>query len=199
MSLISDAGTPILSDPGRLLINECINKGINIIPVPGASSITTAISVSGFKDQYLFYGFLPKTENELDKILSKLSVNIFTQVFFIPSIKINFYLKKFKYYYSGRRILIAKELTKLHETFYRGEVSTFKMFKTSIKGELTVVISEKDIKHKTIDKNKIILKAKKYLKKYSLKDTVDLIYEIEKINKKEIYQLCLKVKNEKDY
>ena len=199
LSLISDAGTPILSDPGRPLINECINKGINIIPVPGASSITTAISVSGFKDQYLFYGFLPKTENELDKILSKLSVNIFTQVFFIPSIKINFYLKKFKDYYSGRRILIAKELTKLHETFYRGEVNTFKMFKTPIKGELTVVISEKDIKHKTIDKNKIILKAKKYLKKYSLKDTVDLIYEIEKINKKEIYQLCLKVKNEKDY
>jgi len=199
LSLISDAGTPILSDPGRLLINECINKGINITPVPGASSITTAISVSGFKDQYLFYGFLPKTENELDKILSKLSVNIFTQVFFIPSIKINFYLKKFKYYYSGRRILIAKELTKLHETFYRGEVSTFKMFKTSIKGELTVVISEKDIKDKIFDRNKIILKAKKYLKKYSLKDTVDLIFEIEKINKKEIYQLCLKVKNEKDY
>ena len=199
LSLISDAGTPILSDPGRLLINECINKGINIIPVPGASSITTAISVSGFKDQYLFYGFLPKTENELDKILSKLSVNIFTQVFFIPSIKINFYLKKFKYYYSGRRILIAKELTKLHETFYRGEVNTFKMFKTSIKGELTVVISEKDIKDKIFDRNKIILKAKKYLKKYSLKDTVDLIFEIEKINKKEIYQLCLKIKNEKDY
>lgn len=199
LSLISDAGTPILSDPGRPLINECINKGINIIPVPGASSITTAISVSGFKDQYLFYGFLPKTENELDKILSKLSVNNFTQVFFIPSIKINFYLKKFKDYYSGRRILIAKELTKLHETFYRGEVSTFKMFKTSIKGELTVVISEKDIKDKIFDRNKIILKAKKYLKKYSLKDTVDLIFEIEKINKKEIYQLCLKVKNEKDY
>ena len=199
LSLISDAGTPILSDPGRLLINECINKGINITPVPGASSITTAISVSGFKDQYLFYGFLPKTENELDKILSKLSVNIFTQVFFIPSIKINFYLKKFKYYYSGRRILIAKELTKLHETFYRGEVSTFKMFKTSIKGELTVVISEKDIKHKTIDKNKIILKAKKYLKKYSLKDTVDLIMETEKVNKKIVYNLCLKIKNEENH
>ena len=81
LSLISDAGTPILSDPGRLLINECINKGINITPVPGASSITTAISVSGFKDQYLFYGFLPKTENELDKILSKLSVNILPKFF----------------------------------------------------------------------------------------------------------------------
>ncbi len=199
LSLISDAGTPILSDPGRPLVTECIKKGVNIIPVPGASSITTAISVSGFKDQYLFYGFLPKTESEINKILTKLSVNTFTQVFFIPSLKINFYLKKFKDYFSGRKILVAKELTKLHETFYRGEVDTFKMFKTPIKGELTVVISEKAIKDKIFDKKKVILKAKKYLKKYSLKDTVDLIFEIEKINKKKIYQLCLKVKNEKDY
>ena len=108
-------------------------------------------------------------------------------------------MKKFNDYFSGRKILVAKELTKLHETFYRGEVDTFKMFKTPIKGELTVVISEKDIKDKIFDKKKVILKAKKYLKKYSLKDTVDLIFEIEKINKKKIYQLCLKVKNEKDY
>ena len=60
MSLISDAGTPILSDPGRSLINECIKQKIKVVPIPGVSSITTAMSVSGFKDQFLFYGFLPK-------------------------------------------------------------------------------------------------------------------------------------------
>ena len=73
LSLISDAGTPLLSDPGKLLLNECINKTIDIIPVPGVSSITTAMSVSGFDDKFLFYGFLPKTENELNKVLSSLS------------------------------------------------------------------------------------------------------------------------------
>ena len=65
LSLISDAGTPSLSDPGRLLIQTCIQKNIRVIPIPGASSITTAMSISGFKDQFLFYGFLPKTEKEL--------------------------------------------------------------------------------------------------------------------------------------
>ena len=92
LSLISDAGTPLLSDPGRILINECIKKNINVIPIPGVSSITTAMSVSGFKDQFLFYGFLPKKKNELNKILESLSSIDCTQVFFIPAVKINFYL-----------------------------------------------------------------------------------------------------------
>ena len=70
LSLISDAGTPLLSDPGRILLNECVRKNINIIPIPGVSSITTAMSVSGFSDQFLFFGFLPKKENEIDKVLS---------------------------------------------------------------------------------------------------------------------------------
>ena len=200
LSLISDAGTPLLSDPGRLLVNQCIEKKIKVVPIPGVSSITTAMSVSGYKDRFLFYGFLPKTENELNKVLSSLSHQIFSQVFFIPAIKINFYLNRFKKYFSGRKILIAKEITKIHETFFRDEVNDLNMFKSKIKGELTVIISEKNIKDKdkVLDKEKIVNKAKKYLKKYSLKDTVDLILETEDVNKKEIYQLCLKIKNEKN-
>ncbi len=199
LSLISDAGTPTLSDPGRLLIQKCIQKKISVVPIPGASSITASMSISGFKDQFLFYGFLPKTENELEKILSSLCLLSFSQVFFIPAIKINFYLKKFKKYFSGRQLLIAKELTKLHEEFYRKDIDEINMFKTSIKGELTVVISEKNIKDKFFDENKIIKKAKFYLKKYSLKDVVELLFETEKINKKKIYQICLKIKkNEKN-
>ena len=73
ISLISDAGTPVISDPGKILIKECVSKNIPIIPIPGVSSITSAISVSGFKDQFLFYGFLPKTQSELDKVLIPLS------------------------------------------------------------------------------------------------------------------------------
>ena len=197
LSLISDAGTPLLSDPGLILVKECITNEINIVPIPGVSSITTAMSISGFKDQFLFYGFLPKTENELEKVLSSLSQNSFSQIFFIPAIKINFYLEKFKKYFSGRKILIAKELTKIHETFFRDKIDDVEAFNSKLKGELTIVISEKNIEKKVLDKEKIVQKAKKYLKKYSLKDTVDLILESEKINKKEIYKLCLKVKNEK--
>jgi len=199
LSLISDAGTPLLSDPGRILVEQCIQNKFEIIPIPGVSSITAAMSVSGFKDQFLFYGFLPKTENELEKILASLSQNSFAQIFFIPAIKINFYLKKFKLYFSGRKILIARELTKIHESFYRKDIDNISEFEKSMKGELTVIVSEKNTKKKVLDKKKIVNKAKKYLKKYSLKDTVNLILESEKINKKEIYNLCLKVKNEKNY
>ena len=198
LSLISDAGTPLLSDPGRVLVNKCIENKIIVIPIPGASSITTAMSASGFRDQFLFYGFLPKTENELEKVLLSLSQNSFSQIFFIPALKINFYLKYFKKYFSGRKLLIAKELTKIHEMLIREKIDDVKLFENPMKGELTVIISEKDIKKKVLDKEKIVNKAKKFLKKYSLKDTVDLILESEKINRKEIYKICLKVKNEKN-
>ena len=198
LSLISDAGTPLLSDPGRLLVNECIKKGIQIIPVPGVSSIISAVSVSGFNDRFLFYGFLPKTKNEIEKVLTSLSQNHFSQVFFIPSKKINFYIEKFKKFFSGRKILIAKEITKIHEVFIRDDVNNLKDFKTPVKGELTIVISEKNLKDNSFDEKKIVYKIKKYLKNYSLRDTVNLILETEKINKKKIYDLCLKIKNEKD-
>ena len=197
LSLISDAGTPLLSDPGRLLLNDCIKNNINIIPVPGVSSITSAMSVSGFSDQFLFYGFLPKTENELNKVLKNLSKNLFSMIFFIPAIKVNFYLKNFKIFFSGRKIMIAREITKIHESFYREEINNLKIFKSPLKGELTVVISE-SFENKGLDKKKITRKARNYLKKHSLKDTVDLIFQSEKISKKQIYQLCLKIKNEKN-
>ena len=199
LSLISDAGTPLLSDPGRILINECIKNNIKIIPIPGVSSITAAMSVSGFNDQFSFYGFLPKTENELDKVLSQISENTNSLIFFIPSIKINFYLKKFKIYFHGRKLLIAREITKIHETFYREDINNLKLFKSIIKGELTVVISEKNIKDKALDKEKIIKKARKYLKRYSLKDTVNMILETEKLKKKVVYEICLQIKNQKNY
>ena len=199
LSLISDAGTPSLSDPGRLLINSCIEKKVKIVPIPGPSSITASMSVAGFKDQFLFYGFLPKKEKELEKILSSLSNCIFSQVFFIPANKVNFYLKNFKNFYSGRKILIAKEITKIHEAFIREQVNELKIPKNKIKGELTVVISENNAEVDKFDEEKIVNKIKKYLKNYSLKDTVNLILASENINKKTVYNLCLKVKNEKKY
>ena len=199
LSLISDAGTPLLSDPGDLILGECLKKNIKVVPIPGVSSITTAMSMSGFKDQFLFYGFLPKKERELDNKLETLSLIEFAQVFFIPSVKINFYLKKFEEFYKGRRIVIAREMTKIHETFHRGDANSIRDQQIPSKGEVTIILSEKKMTYTKINKEKIVNKAKKYLKKYSLRDAVNLILETEKINRKEIYQLCLKIKNEKDF
>ena len=199
LSLISDAGTPLLSDPGRLLLNECLIREIKIVPIPGVSSIATAMSVSGFSDKFLFYGFLPKKLNELTKVLDVLSTYEYSQVFFVPALKANFYINEIKKFYSGRRLMIAKEMTKIHEEFIRIDLDNFKILKSPLKGELTFIISNMDLKEKTINEEKIINKAKKYLKKYSVKDTVDLIMETEQINKKKIYQICLKIKNEINY
>ena len=198
LSLISDAGTPALSDPGRLLINKCIENNISIKPIPGVSAITSAMSVSGFSDKFLFFGFLPKKEKELERELQILSNQEFSQVFFIPPLKINFYLKAFKKYFSGRKLMIAKEISKIHESFFRDEIDNIKLFNIIPKGELTVIISEKNSSKNTLNVDVIVNKAKKYLKKYSLKDTVDLILETEKVSKKKVYQICLELKNEKN-
>ncbi len=199
LSLISDAGTPMLSDPGKHLINECLKNKIKITPIPGVSSVTASMSVAGFEDKFLFYGFLPKKDKELDKVLTKLSNLNYSQVFFIPALKINFYLNKFKIFFNDRKIMIAKEVTKMHEFFYRGDVQNISIFKKPLKGELTVVISEKNLKIGKVDNVDLIInKAKKYLKKYSLKDTVELISNLENTNKKKVYDICLKIKNEEN-
>ena len=197
LSLISDAGTPTLSDPGLILVKACTEKNIEIFPIPGASAITAAVSISGFDDKFLFYGFLPKTENDLIKTINSLKNLDYSLVFFIPGIKINFYLNFFKEYFLGRDILIAREISKIHETFYRDKISTIKPFKTALKGELTIVISKIYTNNESEPDVNIVAEAIEYLKKYSLKDVVELISKKEKIPKKKVYAICLKIKNDK--
>jgi len=198
LSLISDAGTPLLSDPGKLLVKECIKDQINIHPVPGPSSITASMSISGFDDKFIFYGFLPKKEKELNNELSNLKDSSFSIIFFIPGVKINYYLNFFKKYFSSREILIAREITKIHETFYRDNVDSIQLFNSPLKGELTVVISKKNNKTKPLaNDSKIKGLAIKLLKKNSLKDVVKIISEKEKVNKRLVYKICLDIKNEK--
>ncbi len=197
LSLISDAGTPLLSDPGKILINECIKNRINLVPIPGASSITAGMSISGFKDQFLFFGFLPKKENELKKTLKSISTLPFSLIFFSPAVKLKFYLSKFKIFFSGRKILIAKEITKIYESYHRGNIDDLDTFENDMRGELTIVISEpkSKLKKENVDVSiKIINKVKNCLKKYSVKDTVELISNSERVSKKIIYKLCLKLK-----
>ena len=196
ISLISDAGTPTISDPGLILVNKCINESLSVYPIPGPSAVTSAISVSGFSDQYLFYGFLTKKENELDKTLKNLYNLNYSIVFFIPASKINFYISKFKKYFLDRKILIAKEMTKLHEDFIRGKVTSIKDLSENLKGELTVVLSEKN-KEKNFQQKiseSVKIEIKKMLKKYSHKDVVKFVSKKEDLPKKIVYDFCLKLK-----
>ena len=196
VSLISDAGTPSISDPGMILVKKCIQENLFVFPVPGPSAVTSAVSVSGFSDKYLFYGFLTKKEKELEKIFNGLSNIDYSLVFFIPASKINFYINQFKKYFSDRKIVIAREMTKIHEEFIRNKVELMKNLPENIKGELTVVLSEK-IKGKKIKKEireSVKIEIKKMIKRYSHKDVVQFISKKENLPKKIIYEYCLKLK-----
>ena len=196
ISLISDAGTPTVSDPGIILVNKCIDEKLDVHPIPGPSAVTSAMSVSGFGDQYLFYGFLTKKENQLDKILNNLCNLDYAIVFFIPASKINFFILRFKKYFVDRKILIAKEMTKIHEHLIREKVESVRTFSESMKGELTVVLSSK-IREKNSKKEineSVKVEIKKMLKKYSHKDVVEFISKKENLSKKLVYNFCLKLK-----
>ena len=196
VSLISDAGTPAISDPGMILVNKCIDENLNIHPIPGSSAVTSAVSISGFSDQYLFYGFLTKKENELENILKNLNNFNYSIVFFIPASKINFYISQFKKYFIDRKIVIAKEMTKIHEKFIRDEVESIKSLSEGLKGEFTVILSEK-IKKKNIKREiyeSVKIEIKRMLKRYSHKDVVEFFAKKENLPKKMIYNYCLKLK-----
>jgi len=196
VSLISDAGTPSISDPGIILVNKCVEENLIVYPIPGPSAVTAAVSISGFYDKYLFYGFLTKKENELNNVLKNLSELNYTIVFFVPASKINFYISGFKKYFFDRKIVIAKEMTKIHEEFVRDEVESIAKLSESLKGELTVILSEK-IKEKNIKKDineSVKIEIRKMLKKYSHKDVVEFISKKENLPKKMIYNFCLKLR-----
>ena len=195
VSLISDAGTPIIADPGLILVNKCVEENLEIYPVPGPSAVTSAISVSGFKSQFIFYGFLAKKEKELNKTLKVLSNIDYSLIFFIPATKINYYIEKFKYFFSDRKIMIAKEMTKIHEKFIRGSVVSMNKQPENLKGELTVVISEKVIKNNNKEINESVkIEIKQMLKNYSHRDVANFISKKEELPKKMIYDFCLKLK-----
>ena len=198
VSLISDAGTPAISDPGRILINECVKKDINVYPCPGPSAVSAAISISGFYDQYYFYGFFPEKKGEIHKDLKILSELYCSIVFFVSAKKINRVIEPIKEYFSDRKIVVCKEISKFYEEYYRNNVSKLKFFEKTLKGEITLVISEKKRK-KNISNNLTESDKKnieKLIKKLTIKEITNLISEGKKISKKEIYNYCLKLKNE---
>ncbi len=199
VSIISDAGTPTISDPGKIIIKECIKNNIDIYPIPGPSAVVASHSVSGFSEKYYFYGFFPEKNKNLNndlKLLSKLDCSI---IFFISPNKINKAIESIKIFFSGRKILICREVSKFYEEYIRSNVDDLEFFDSIPKGELTIVLSEIGEKKNTSntlnesDKKNI----KKMIKNLSIKDITSLLTKNKSISKKEIYNYCLKLKNEK--
>ena len=199
LSLISDAGTPTISDPGKILIEECVKNNISVFPVPGPSSVSASISISGFSDKYYFHGFLPEKKSAINKDFEKLSKLNCSIIFFISAKKINKIIYLIKKYFKKRNIVICREITKYYEEYFRSSVESLEEFKNILKGEITIVISNKNEDQNNLnlltesDKKKI----KKLITKSSIKDIINAINEKKNVSKKEIYSYYLKVKNEK--
>ncbi len=198
LSIVSDAGTPALSDPGRIIINECIKEKYNIFPVPGPSAITSAISISGFSDKYYFCGFLPDKKGSIENLFDEISKYNCTIVFFISSKKINKLKALITKYFSQREIVICREMTKLFEEYIRAKVNNLENIKILEKGEITVVISQKYNTQNSLQtiEESVKKKIENLIKIMSIKDVVSKISLENNIQKKVIYNYCLKKKNE---
>ncbi len=199
ISLISDAGTPSISDPGSILVNECINNDIRIFPIPGPSAVSAAVSISGFSDKFLFYGFFPEKKQFLANELKKLSKAENSLVFFASPKKINKIIPEIKKNFKGRKIVFCREITKIFEEFIRKDIDELELFEKVPKGELTIVISERKI-NKNVSKKlneSDMNMIKKMINKLSTKEITDILSQSTEIPKKEIYKYCLNLKNEK--
>jgi 16S rRNA (cytidine1402-2'-O)-methyltransferase len=197
ISIISDAGTPAISDPGSKIINECIKNNIDVIPIPGASAVTTAVSISGFSERFYFYGFFPEKDKIINEDLSQISILNASIVFFISPKKFNKSIKYLKKFFAGRKILICREMTKYYEEFIRNDVDELVEIK-DLKGELTIVISEKQsLKNTSQNLSESDIKnIKKMINKLSLKEITEIICTNQNISKKLVYNYCLSLKDE---
>ena len=189
ISLISDAGTPLISDPGEFLIKSARSLGIKVIPVPGPSATIAAISVSGFDTKFYFYGFLSKKNNERDKelkILSKINSSI---VLYLPARDLKKYLNQFLLFFRDKQIFIAREITKLHETYLSGTADELIKIisKDDFKGEITLVIDNKSV-DSTVSNIDLKNEIKLLLNKMSSKDIAEYLAVKFKMSKKIIYQ-----------
>ena len=198
ISLISDAGTPSISDPGAILVNECVRNNIKITPIPGPSAVATAVSISGFSEKFIFLGFLPEKKKALLDIFDKISKFDETCVFFISAKKVNKIIPDLKKNFTGRKIIFCREISKIYEEFIRKNVDDLEIFDKELKGELTIVISEKKIsKNNSQELSESDMNIiKKLINKLTIKEITDIICHNKDISKKEIYNYCLKIKNE---
>ena len=182
----------LISDPGKILIKECVSKNIPIIPIPGVSSVTATASISGFSEKFIFFGFLSEKPSALKKELQMLSKIDCSIILFSSPRKFLKNLEKFQEYFSDRELVVCREITKLHEEFIRLKVSDLKKIDLNIKGELTAIFSEKknsinNFNYLTESDMKLI---NKMLSKKTIKDIVDYFKDIN-IPKRTIYNYCL--------
>ena len=185
IALVSDAGTPVISDPGIKLVILAINNDLKITPIPGPSAVTASLAGSGLaSNKFFFVGFLPNKKNQRINELNKYKKIDSLLIFYESPKRIKKTLIDMFAVFGNRKCVIARELTKFYETFYRGDLNKFKKIKKNLKGEITIVITPSENRRNKekfdIDDDeirKIISFTKKKLSKKDLSKLLSIIYK----------------------
>jgi len=198
VALLSDAGTPLISDPGYKLINFLRQFNQKIIPLPGASSVTSALCASGLAcDNFLFVGFLPTSKIQKEKLLKSLPKN-FTFVLFESANRAMETLEAIKKTLGNRNVCVARELTKMHEEIVSNELENVIQFfaqePKKLRGEFVIIVEKADKSEKSFTKAELTKEISNAIfLGHSLKDLSQNLSEIYGVNRKEIYQMALEL------
>ena len=197
LALITDAGTPAISDPGALLVRAAVEAGISIVPIPGPCAAAAAVSASGFPEgRFHFAGFLPRTGPERAALLQELKSLRSQLVFYEAPNRLRDTLVDLKTALGDRPAMVARELTKLHEELARGLLSQLEIhFNEEVRGECAIVVSgaplEVEKRDPAILENEIRARLSKGERPKEIAEALALEH-----GKREVYQLALKLRNE---
>ena len=199
VALVTDAGTPGISDPGEPLVRRAVQEGITLIPIPGPSAAVAALSISGLPtESFLFYGFLPSKSSARRKFFESLKKQADTLIFYESPRRLCAFLKEAMEVLGDRQGMVAREITKVYEEFLRGTISEIlgKINGAEVKGEITVILSG-NTEREIIDSQAIQTALQHYTVEVGLpwKEAVDRVAEDLGAAKREVYQEALKIKN----
>jgi 16S rRNA (cytidine1402-2'-O)-methyltransferase len=201
IALISDAGSPLISDPGYNLVLNYIEKKIMITTVPGPSSIISALQLSGLPiNKFKFFGFIPKNKKSLDSIINEIEFLNIASVLFVSGNRLINFLQQLFNKKIQKKISVCKEITKKNERVFRGSLTNIIISlsdeKKNTKGEFVVIIEGKENKAKKRLSHETEIQINKLLIKFSLTEVVEIVHKLTSISKKEIYKTTLSLKND---
>ncbi|RPH03819.1 MAG: 16S rRNA (cytidine(1402)-2'-O)-methyltransferase [Alphaproteobacteria bacterium TMED93] len=192
VSFVSDAGTPLLSDPGYKMVQEALKNNIKVIPIPGPSAITASLIISGAKtDKFFFVGFLSRKKNEYVKILKKYSDLKAPLIIFEKSKRIKFLIEIVFNWFEEANFIITRELTKMHEEVIYVDITNFEKYikkDFNLKGELTIILELNRKLKKIIFSNSVLLKE---LKKFKPSQVASILARSSSESREEIYKRCV--------
>jgi 16S rRNA (cytidine1402-2'-O)-methyltransferase len=197
VALVSDAGTPLVSDPGYKLVAACHDAGINVITIPGPSAVLAALSAAGLpSNQFLFAGFVPNSQKAASTVFREFNALPITTIWFETPRRLGATLQLMYQEFGDRLAVVARELTKMHETFHRDSLKLLKNFyaeSAAPKGEIVILISGFKKRSDEFDKLKIISMLHEEMQAASLRDAVQKVTQVSGQPRKEIYLIALEL------